>query len=150
MNTQMTLPELDPVELAAAAPPLVAWKLGLVDNEEGVAQFMINGGPVSPQAAAQKFDKEDRRPDKSYWDAVKKEMHLFLCTGDDRYAELWRRINALEKKGTTAVVGVIAAFLGATIGAPATVVAGFVAVCLYGVTKVGKEAYCRYAAPGKN
>ncbi len=145
MDTEALLSGIDLGELAAAAPPLVAWKLGLVENEDQVAAFMYRGGPVSPQASAGGKPGEDRRPDKSYWEAVKTEMHLFLCTGDKRYRDLWKRIDALEGKGTTALVGVIATFLGATLGAPATLVAGFVAVCLYGIAKLGKEAYCRYS-----
>jgi hypothetical protein len=75
---------------------------------------------------------------------VKEEMGVFLCKDDKRYRELWKRIAAQEKKSTTALVGVIAAFLGQVVGAPATLLAGFVAVCLYAVAKLGKEAYCRY------
>ena len=146
MDTKALLSDIDLGELTATAPPLVAWKLGLVENEDQVAAFMYRGGPVSPQASAGGKPGEDRRPDKRYWEAVKAEMHLFLCTGDKRYRELWKRIDALEGKGTTALVGVIAASLGATLGAPATLVAGFVAVCLYGIAKLGKEAYCRYSA----
>lgn len=146
MDTQALLSGIDLGELTATAPPLVAWKLGLVENEDQVAAFMYRGGPVSPQASAGRNLGEDRRPDKSYWEAVKTEMHLFLCTGDKRYRELWKRIDALEGKGTAALVAVIATFLGSTIGAPATLIAGFVAVCLYGIAKLGKEAYCRYSA----
>ena len=145
MDTKALLSGIDLGELTAAAPPLVAWKLGLVENEDQAAAFMYRGGPVSPQASAGGKPGEDRRPDKSYWAAVKTEMHLFLCTGDKRYRDLWKRIDALEGKGTTALVGVIATFLGATLGAPATLVAGFVAVCLHGIAKLGKEAYCRYS-----
>ncbi len=71
-------------------------------------------------------------------------MYLFLCKDDKRYRELWKRIAALEKKSTGAIVGIVAAFLGQIIGAPATLLAGFVAVCIYGAAKLGKEAYCRY------
>ncbi|MEP6872576.1 MAG: hypothetical protein ABI939_12110 [Anaerolineaceae bacterium] len=145
MNTQKLLSEIDLSELTATAPPLIAWKLGLVESEDQVAAFMYQGGPVSPQASAGRVRGEDHRPDRSYWHAVKTEMHLFLCTDDKRYRELWKRIDAVEGKGTTALVGVIATFLTATVGAPATLIAGFVAVCLYGIGKVGKEAYCRYS-----
>ena len=146
MDTKTLLSDIDLGELTATAPPLIAWKLGLVENEDQFAAFMYRGGPVSPQASAGRNPGEDRRPDKSYWEAVKTEMHLFLCAGDKRYRELWTRIDALEGKGTAALVGVIATFLGSAIGAPATLIAGFVAICLYGIAKLGKEAYCRYSA----
>ncbi len=145
MNTQTLVAQINPSELMVAAPNLIAWKFGLVEDEEGVAAFMYRGGPVSPQAAVEDTGGEDRRPEKSYWDAVKTEMHAFLCTNDERYAGLWKRVEELEGKGTTTLVGVIATFLGSIIGAPATLIAGFVAVCLYGIAKLGKEAYCRYA-----
>ncbi|NMM88609.1 hypothetical protein B2J88_30400 [Rhodococcus sp. SRB_17] len=145
VSTQSLLSEIDLSELTATAPPLIAWKLGLVHTEDEVAAFMYHGGPVSPQASTSGPHGEDRRPDKTYWDAVKTEMHLFLCTDDKRYRELWKRIAALEGKGTTALVGVIATFLGASLGVATTLIAGFVAVCLYGVAKLGKEAYCSYA-----
>lgn len=146
MDTHALIEQVNLAELMVDAPPLIAWKLGIVEDEDSVAQFMYYGGPASPRASAGGPSGEDRRPDKSYWQAVKKEMHLFLCTSDKRYTELWKRIDALENKGTTALVGVIATFLGASIGAPATLLAGFVAVCLYGAAKLGKEAYCRYTA----
>ncbi len=144
MNAQSLIAHLDLVELTAEAPPLVAWKLGLVESEDGVAAFMYRGGPVSPQASAAGGDGEDRRPDRTYWESVKTEMHLFLCTDDKRYKALWARIDALENKGSNALVAAIAAFLGASLGVPATLAAGFVAVGLYGMAKLGKEAYCRY------
>jgi hypothetical protein len=74
-------------------------------------------------------------------------LTTFLCTNDKRYKELWSRINAVEKRGTTAVVLVISGYLGEQFGLQASVLAGFVAVVLYGVLKIGKEAYCRLALP---
>jgi hypothetical protein len=144
MDTKTLLETVNPDELTVEAPNLIAWKRGLVDNMDDVAQFMYRGGPYSPQASAGRRPEEDRRPEKRYWDLVKEEMGVFLCKDDKRYRELWKRIAALEKKSTTALVGVIAAFLGQVVGAPATLLAGFVAVCLYAVAKLGKEAYCRY------
>ena len=146
MNSEAFLGQIDPLELMTFAPELVMWRRGLVDNEDDVAQFMFHGGPVSPRMAAIASDGEDDRPDKSYWDDVKTEMHLFLCTDDARYRELWKRINALENKSSTALVGIIAAFLGASLGVAAALLAGFVAVCLYAFAKLGKEAYCRHTA----
>jgi len=146
MDVTSLVQQIDSRELLTVAPPLMAWKIDAVDNEDAVAQFMYRGGPLSPQANVGVSPDEDVRPDRSYWEAVKNEMHTFLCTNDPRYRELWKRIDTLEKKSTTTIVGVIAAFLGASIGAAATLLAGFVAVCLYGIAKVGKEAYCKYAA----
>lgn len=144
MNTETLVAEVDPVELMSLAPELVIWRRGVVDTPDDLAQFMVKGGPVSPRMSAVAPHGEDSRPDKSYWEAVKTEMGLFLCTDDKRYRVLWNKLNAIEKKSSATIVGVIAAFLGASIGAPAALLSGFIAVCLYGITKLGKEAYCRY------
>ena len=147
MNAQALLQEINANELTYEASALIAWELGFVSNAEDVAEFMYRGGPFPPQASAKPPQSlEDRRPDKKYWQFVKQEMHTFLCMDDERYRELWKQIDALQNKTTTTLVGVIAAFLGASLGAPATLVAGFVAVCLYAAVKLGKEAFCSYIA----
>ncbi len=143
MDAKALIDSVDLDELMVEAPPLVAWKQGIVDNADDVAKFMYKGGP-DIRAAAKRRPAEDRRPEEHYWHFVKQEMYLFLCKNDKRYRELWKRIAALEKKSTGAIVGIVAAFLGQIIGAPATLLAGFVAVCIYGAAKLGKEAYCRY------
>jgi hypothetical protein len=111
-----------------------------------VAALMVHGGP-QPQASQHGLANQDSRPEAGYWDAIKQEMHLFLCTDDARYNALWGRIDRLENTTTTTLVGLIASALGATIGVAATLVAGFIAVCLYALAKVGKEAYCTYTTP---
>ena len=146
MNVQLLLQTLDPNELTYEASALTAWDMGAVSNAEDVAKFMYRGGPFPPQASAKEMKTEDRRPEQRYWTFVKKEMYAFLCTDDKRYHDLWIEIDALQKKSTTAIVGVMATFLGASIGAPATLLAGFISVCLYAAIKLGKEAFCSYYA----
>ena len=147
MDRQSLLQSIDPQELTYEASALMAWEMGAVSNADDVAQFMYRGGPFPPQASATRVPpSSDPRPERKYWEFVKHEMHAFLCTDDKRYRKLWKQITELQKKSTTALVGVIATFLGASIGAPATLLAGFVAVCLYAAVKLGKEAYCSYAA----
>lgn len=149
MDTQSLLQALEPAELTFEATALFAWDICAVSNAEDVAKFMYRGGPFPPSASAKPPPVGDRRPEREYWHFVKKEMHAFLCTEDRRFRELWKQIDAFQKKSTTAIVGVIATFLGASIGAAATLLAGFVAVCLYAIIKVGKEAYCSYAVQNK-
>jgi hypothetical protein len=147
MNTASLLSAIDPDELSVFAPSLSGWKRGLFANEDQVAEFMVQGGATSPTASATGGPAgQDPRPNRKYWDFVKQEMHVFLCKDDKRYKDLWKSIAALQKKSTTAIVGLIAAYLGGLISAPATLLAGFVAVCLYGMLKIGKEAYCQQAA----
>lgn len=146
MNTQGLLSLVDPLELTFEATPLILWEMDAVKTEEDVARFMYFGGPFPPQASLKPPSREDLRPQKKYWDFVKSEMRIFLCTDDKKYRALWKQISELEKKSTTAIVGVIATFLGASIGAAGTLLAGFVAVCLFGALKVGKEAYCGFTS----
>ena len=146
MDTQELLNSLSTVDLTLEATALVAWDIGAVSSTDEVASFMYQGGRLPPQASTRPPPVEDRRPDRKYWEFVKAEMHVFLCTDDKKYKALWKQIADLQKKSTTAIVGIVATFLGASVGAPATLLAGFVAVCLYGVVKIGKEAYCGYSA----
>lgn len=149
MDSQSLLEIIDAEELVYEAPNLYAWKLGAVSDAEGVAQFMYRGGPSTPQASASRSPRtEDPRPEQKYWEFVKQEMHIFLCTDDKRYRALWKQIEDMKKRSTTAIVGVIATFLSASVGVAATLLTGFVAVCLFAAVKVGKEAYCKYAAQG--
>jgi hypothetical protein len=145
MDTQSLLSDINPDELTIFAPTLSAWRRGLLNSEDEVAQLMVYAGPMSPTASAGGAPSQDKRPDRKYWDCVKEEMHVFLCKDDKRYTDLWKRISDLENRSTTALVGLIAAYLGSVLGAPATLLTGFVAVCLYGMIKIGKEAYCRQA-----
>lgn len=143
---------LDPAELTLEATALMAWEIGAVGSMDEVAQFMYQGGPWSPQASARrprhfKLSEDDPRPEKKYWAMVKDELTVFLCTNDKKYKELWSRINALERKGTSAVVLVVSGYLGEKFGLQASMLAGFVAVFFYGVLKIGKESYCRMVAP---
>lgn len=146
MDTPNLLASINLTELTYEATALVAWQIGALSTEEEVASFMYRGGNSPPQASAKPPPAEDRRPDRKYWEYVKFEMRLFLCTDDKKYRALWKQIAELQKKSTTTIVGVIAAFLGASVGAPETLLAGFVAVCLYAAVKLGKEAYCSFTA----
>lgn len=146
MDTQALLQSLNATDLTIEATALIVWDIGAVSTAEEVANFMYQGGRFPPQASTRPPPSEDRRPDRKYWEFVKAEMHVFLCTDDKKYRALWKQITDLQKKSTTAIVGVVATFLGASVGVPATLLAGFVAVCLYAALKVGKEAYCSYAS----
>ena len=150
MDTQSLLQSLDPVHLTAQASPLVLWNMGISADPEVIAQFMYQGGPFPPQASAKvpRPEREDRRPDRKYWDFVKAEMHTFLCTNDRKYQPLWKKLKASSDTSTTAIVGIIATFLSQSLGVVSTLLTGFVAVCLYAAIKLGKEAYCNYTASG--
>ena len=102
-------------DLASEEPALVAWEIGAVSDMDSVAQFLYRGGPWPPVAATKlprhyKLSENDARPEKKYWALVKEELTTFLCTNDKKYKDLWSRINALEKKGTSAIVLVISGY----------------------------------------
>ena len=152
MEPSELIAHLNASDLAVEATALTVWEIGAVDDMDSVAKFMYRGGPWLPQASARpprhiKLSEDDLRPEKKYWLMVKEELTSFLCTNDKKYKELWSRLNALENKGTSAIVLVISGYLGERFGLQASLLAGFVAVFLYGVVKVGKEAYCRMMLP---
>ena len=146
MDTQNLLTLITPADLVLEATPLVMWEMGAASTEDDVARFMYRGGSFPPQASLSPPPAEDHRPEKKYWDYVKLEMRALLCTDDKKYRALWKQVSELQKKSTATIVSVIAAFLGASIGASATLLAGFVAICLFGVLKLGKEAYCGFTS----
>lgn len=144
--------DLKPHDLVLEATPLVMWELGIVNNMDDIAKFLWRGGPQPPRASSRVPKNTmalivDKRPDKKYWQVVKEELTIFLCTNDKKYRELWSRINALENKGTNTIVLLVSGYLGEKFGLQASLLAGFVAVFFYGVLKIGKEAYCRLALP---
>ncbi len=71
-------------------------------------------------------------------------MFSFLCEDSPKYKELWERLGKLEKKSSSAIVLVISGYIGEKAGMEGSILAGFVAVCLYGAAKVSKEALCQY------
>lgn len=146
MDSSALLERLDPILLTSEATPLVLWDMGVTDTNK-IAQYMYRGGPYPPRASAKRVPSraDDPRPEKRYWDYVETEMHIFLCTDDKKYTALWKELKTERAKSTTAIVAIIAAFLGESVGASATLLTGFVAVCLFAAMKIGKEAYCRYS-----
>lgn len=149
MDTQSLLNSIDLDDLTYEATPLMAWEMGAVDNIDDVAQFMWNRGPIPPHASAKRpwrllLSKDDPRPDKKYWTYVKEELYRFLCENDPAYNKLWERLGKLENKTTGAIVVVISGYIGEKAGVEGSILAGFVAVCLYGAAKISKEAFCKY------
>lgn len=146
MDAEALLTVLDKDQLVYEASPLVAWDLGTAETIDDVAEYMYRGGRYLPQASVKppQVLGPDQRPPKKYWDCVKSEFLVFLCSSDKKYSELWNRLGKIENQGTTAIVGVISAYMGDKLGIEAGVASGFVAVCLYGALKIGKEALCKY------
>lgn len=78
----------------------------------------------------------------SPWRRVKTEMNLLLCTKDKKYAMLRKKLSKESGNTHTAVVGLIAAAVGAQLGLVAGLLVPLIALLLVVMLKVGKEAYC--------
>lgn len=137
--------QIDEMELVAYAPPLAFVREGAFDIEEAAA-YLYKGGPFPPELSLKPqrpFEmRVDDRPPKRYWKQVKKEVYLLICTEDEKYAKLRKRIGKTRKKSGASIAAVVAAVLGDELGAEATLLTGFCAIALFGVVKIGKEAYC--------
>jgi hypothetical protein len=77
-----------------------------------------------------------------YWEKLKHEFKLLICTVDERYAELRAKLTASANKTQTGVVSSIAAAMAAQFGVIAGLLVPFVALCLIVLARVGKEAFC--------
>ena len=146
-NELLTIINID--DLTYEATSLMAWEIGAVNNIDAVARYMWHGGPFPPQAAAKRprriqLSQDDPRPDEKYWHFVKQEMFSFLCENSPKYKVLWERLGKIEKKSTSAVVLVVSGYIGEKAGVEVSMLAGFVAVCLYAFVKISKEAFCEY------
>ena len=99
MNAEALLVALNKDQLVYEASPLVAWELGAAKTIDDVAEYMYKGGRYPPQASVKSppVFGPDRRPPKSYWDYVKREFHVFLCSPGQTYSELWNRLGKIEK-----------------------------------------------------
>ncbi len=77
-----------------------------------------------------------------YWAKLKHEIMLLICTNDSKYRNLRRDLSASGRKSQTAVISVIAAAMASQFGATVGVLVPFCALCLIGVLRIGKEAFC--------
>lgn len=143
------LVDIDTQELVALAPPLVVSELNPSFTVEDAASLLCQGGPLPPQAMARNPGQRevlgmlsDERPPKKYWECVKAEVFLLVCTKDNKYAKLRKQLNDSTARAQTPAVWLVASGIAATLGISAAVIAGLCAVALYGIVKVGKEAYC--------
>lgn len=147
---------LDKDELLVEATPLMILDLDEKYTLDDVANLMLDDSPrffatlkdheKHKLIANSVFQRqEEKRPPRRYWDALKQEFHIFLCTDDPRYQQPHEKLSSASESTSTTIVGIVAAFIGSNLGVEVGAITGLVAVLLYGVLKVGKEAYCRNA-----
>jgi hypothetical protein len=78
----------------------------------------------------------------NYWNRVKRELHLLLCTKDKKYAALRRQLRSKGGHTQMVLVGTISASVGSSLGLGAGAVVPLAALCLIAALRVGVEAYC--------
>ena len=154
-NNVNWIEEVKPIELLIEAPMTQLMDTDDKFTIDDVASLMVKG---APQFFAMLKSKENERlaeehrkriqenlPSKEWWPKVKYEFHVFLCTDDKKYENLRKKL--ADSGGTTSatILSTISAAIGSSLGFEAGAITGLVAVCIYGLIKIGKEAYCDIA-----
>jgi len=137
-------------ELQFIATPLSILDSGSEEDSEMAASFLYKDGRSRPMMSANKNKKMigfikkelDGRPPKSYWEHVKKEIYQLVCSSDKKYEALRKQLKAAKEKGTKSIVIIIASYFGAQLGVEAGAIAGFCAIAINSIVKLGKETYC--------
>jgi len=147
--------QLQPLDLVAAAPQVQLLDFDEKYTIDDAAALMVQGAPKF--FAALRDDKKeqlikgyakrskDHLPPKEWWPKVKEEFHVFLCTDDKKYDDLRKKLKSSASATSTTILTSIAAAIGSTLGFEAGAIVGLVALCLYALLKMGKEAYCAIA-----
>jgi hypothetical protein len=78
-----------------------------------------------------------------YWESLKDEFRLLLCTDDKKYVELRTKLEALGTKSQITLISTISAALATYVGVAASVLVPFCAIILIAVARVGKNAICK-------
>lgn len=137
------LKKIDPLEVMLYATPVQLMDFDPKYTIDDVAQLMIRGGVQI--MASQKPPPDpatDPRPPAEFWPQVKREFFVLLCTNDARYADLRAKLSDVTKGSTAAVISMLSAAIATHMSTAAGSIVGLVAVCLYGVLRIGKESYC--------
>jgi hypothetical protein len=138
--------KIDSYQLSLQALPLSVWELSNDVNWklEDLASQLWKGGPRISMSAKKRIQLsgDDPRPPKSYWVYVRNEFHTMLCTDSQEYEELWVKLNKLTDKSAVSIVALTSAYIGAKLGLEGALISQFVAICIYGASKLGKNAFC--------
>jgi len=143
---------LQPLDLAVEAPQVQLLDLDDKYTIDDAAALMVQGAPRvfmtlrddEKEKLLKGYAKrsKDHLPPKEWWPKVKQEFHIFLCTDDKKYEKLRKQLKSSARATSTTILPSITAAIGSTLGFPAGAITGLVALCLYGLLKIGKEAYC--------
>ena len=95
--------------------------------------------------SAKKPDMNKIKPSKTklqYWEPVKKQFHLLICTDDQRYDDLREKIKSFTNDKGNSLLIIIAAYLGEKIGCEPVTIISLCSIVLYSIIKLHKEAIC--------
>jgi hypothetical protein len=95
-------------------------------------------------AARAPSDTRAKQPS-TFWENVRSEFRIFLCTKNKKYKAERDAFAALGKKSTTSLVGLLTGAIVASLGGSLliSILVPFVALLLYTSAEMGREAYCR-------
>lgn len=78
-----------------------------------------------------------------YWNQLKKEFWLLVCTDDTKYEATRRRLAETSGEGRTIIVAIVAAAVSEALGFAAGALTPFCVLCLIALLRLGKEAFCK-------
>jgi hypothetical protein len=84
------------------------------------------------------------------WGSVKTELRSFLCTDSEKYADLRKQFEGIEKKSSHIVVASLAASMADYIPVAAGIIAPMVIWGLVTAMRISKEAFCECTAAQLN
>jgi len=80
-----------------------------------------------------------------FWNRVREQFRLFLCTDDEHYRELRKEYKQRGREATVGLVGALAGYIATITGVAVGVLTSFIALLLFTAMTIGVSAYC--AAP---
>lgn len=144
--------KIEPLDLITEAPQIQILDFDDSYSIDDAAALMVQGAPQFFASLKTKEKEElikgrykrsyEELPPKEWWLKVKREFHVFLCTDDNKYADLRKKLKDSGNVTSTTVLSAIAAAISSSLGFELGSIVGLVAVCIYGAIKIGKEAYC--------
>ena len=104
--------------------------------------------PPTKRKVAKKTVKGGRKrahqakPQPDFMKLLKIEFDKFLCSQDEKYADLLRKLSLVQGNRQTYIVTAISAAVAKEVGVYAAAAVAYVATWLLAMLQVGKEAYC--------
>ncbi|EPA9089977.1 MULTISPECIES: hypothetical protein [Enterobacteriaceae] len=146
MNKKDLINSIDISELRKISSVIASYDvLDNIKNPDDMASYLYEGGNDLLFASNNENNGTNTRPTKAIWIKVRNELNLLLCTDDEKYSDLWERINRIEKISTQYVITTISLFLCDKFNFDkliAGAIGQFVAIVFFFALRVGKESYC--------